>query len=163
MTDNITTSFNYDSIERCIHTEINERRRASQLEPLDYDVRLSAIARTHSADMATNEYFAHESPDGDDFADRYAAAGYECRVPVSGNEYLRGGENIGKTYLQAPIEGGRYNEDAEDLATSLVDDWMNSKGHRENILDERWRCEGIGISITEEDGNLAVYATQNFC
>lgn len=52
----------------------------------------------------------------------------------------------------------------EGLATGIVDSWMNSTGHRENILRPYWNGEGIGIEIVETgDGMTKVWATQNFC
>lgn len=113
--------------------------------------------------MADLGCITHESPDGEDFSDRYAAAGYECRVPGSDGGYKNGGENVAKTHFMEPLVGGAYHRDAADLAVGLVDGWMDSPGHRENILDPDWRCEGIGIAIAEEHNGIAVYATQNFC
>jgi uncharacterized protein YkwD len=156
-------SFNYDNIEDCIHEEVNQRRLDHGLGLLEFDFELSSIARKHSADMAERQYFAHESPEGDDFADRYREAGYDCLVRVSNGRYLQGAENIGKTYLLTHLEGGKYNETADDVAEGIVDGWMDSPSHRENILMEHWNREGIGISLTDEDGDMAVYATQNFC
>ena len=57
---------------------------------------------------------------------------------------------------------GVYGEPPEEaIATQFVDMWMNSDGHRQNILTERWNNEGIGVYYDSEDGE--VYATQNFC
>ena len=48
----------------------------------------------------------------------------------------------------------------EDLALQIVDGWMNSPGHMENILTETYDREGIGIGIGAEE---SVWITQNFC
>jgi len=48
----------------------------------------------------------------------------------------------------------------EELAESIVDGWMNSKGHRENILTPYYSSEGIGVAVSNDN---RVYATQNFC
>jgi uncharacterized protein YkwD len=149
-------------VERRTHELVNEERRDQGLDALSLDHELSRVARGHSEDMSDREYFAHVSPEGEDFADRYAAAGYDCRVPVS-EGYATGGENVAKTYFMAPLEDGERHRDAADVARGIVDGWMDSPDHRENILRSCWRCEGIGVSATDEDGRLAVYATQNFC
>ena len=47
-----------------------------------------------------------------------------------------------------------------ELAESAVQGWMNSPGHRQNILTPHWRSEGIGVAVSN-DGK--VLATQDFC
>jgi uncharacterized protein YkwD len=56
-----------------------------------------------------------------------------------------------------------YHDTEEELAKGIVTQWMNSPGHRENILTPDWQREGLGIEATMQDGNIAVYATQNYC
>ena len=46
------------------------------------------------------------------------------------------------------------------IAETTVKGWMNSPGHRKNILTPHWRSEGIGIAISPDD---KVYITENFC
>ena len=48
----------------------------------------------------------------------------------------------------------------EEIAIVAVEGWMNSQGHRENILDPSYDRAGIGVAIAEDD---RVYITQNFC
>jgi uncharacterized protein YkwD len=48
----------------------------------------------------------------------------------------------------------------ERIASQTVNGWMNSPGHRENVLDKGYDREGIGVAI---GANEAVYVTQNFC
>jgi uncharacterized protein YkwD len=161
--DETVDGANETRIERLVHEEINERRSQRGLSRLSYDTELAAIADGHSADMARRDYFAHVGPDGEDFADRYEAAGYRCRVSTGDNRYTTGGENLAQSWWQRPIaaDGGRVYYDSERaLADGIVDQWMNSTGHRENILTPYWDNEGIGVDITSEG---KVYATQNFC
>ncbi len=47
-----------------------------------------------------------------------------------------------------------------ELAELVVDGWMDSSGHRENILKDSYDLEGIGVAI---DSTEQVYITQNFC
>jgi uncharacterized protein YkwD len=148
--------------EQTVHSEINEIRESHGLSTINFDPELQAIARKHSEAMAEEGYIYHSGPDGD-LQDRFDRAGYECRVSVSSNRYVTGGENVAKTWFRERIIGGDYYSTAEAVGEGLVDQWMNSPGHRENILREYWENEGIGIVTVEEDGKTAVYATQVFC
>ena len=77
-----------------------------------------------------------------------------------------GGETILYTYYDVPVTTGnetvRY-ETQEELARGIVDGWMNSTSHRENLLKPYWGREAIGIYIDQMAGRTRVYATQNFC
>ncbi|MFC6716820.1 CAP domain-containing protein [Natrialbaceae archaeon GCM10025810] len=137
---------------------MNEERADHGEGQLSFDTELRDVARDHSADMAERDYFAHDDPEGNDFSDRYADAGYRCSV----NGYT-GGENLAQTWYDRPVEtdSGTVEHDTErELADGLVDQWMNSPGHRDNLLGSQWENEGIGVYVTD-DGK--VYATQNFC
>ncbi|WP_436930229.1 CAP domain-containing protein [Halosimplex halobium] len=130
-------------LEREIHTATNNRRREHGCSRLSYDTHLASIAANHSRAMASEHFFAHEAPDGTTTANRYQEVDY------SGN---RAGENIAKQY--ATTTG-----DAESVAADVVDGWMDSRGHRENILEGGFTNEGIGV-FQASDGALLV--TQNF-
>lgn len=150
-------------VEKLVHRYVNERRAAHDLETLAFDTELREIARYHSEDMAENDYFSHVSPSGETMSDRYDKFGYDCRAYTSENTYYTGAENIAYTYYDTDVrtENGteRYTN-ADELARGIVRGWMNSQGHRENILTAAWNNEGIGIAITSGG---KVYATQNFC
>lgn len=111
----------------------NVRRTAAGCDPLRVDVRLVRAAQAHSADMAEHDYFAHDSQDGRSPWDRIKAAGYADP----------GAENIAKGY---------------PTAAAVVEGWMNSPGHRRNILN--CDLEAIGIGIAEGDGGP--WWTQDF-
>jgi|GEM_PF-1810266 len=162
-TDETSDGFDRAAVERGIHEAVNDERAARGLNELSFDTELRDIARDHSRDMAERGYFSHTSPEGENFADRYADAGYTCRVDGSGNTYYTGGENIAQTWYDTPVrtDGGTDTYTTEtELANAIVTQWMNSPGHRENILASQWENEGIGVYVTD-DGK--VYATQNFC
>jgi uncharacterized protein YkwD len=160
-----TVSLDTERVERLVHQEINDRRKAHGLEPLQYDSELAAIAQRHSTDMALQGYYSHDAPNGSDFTDRYERAGYACRQPISGQRYAIGAENILYTFYNTRLakEGDSYYDTPEELAEGMVESWMNSQGHRENILQPYWENEGIGIATRQTDNGLKVYATQNFC
>ncbi|MFC7133752.1 MULTISPECIES: CAP domain-containing protein [Salinibaculum] len=159
---------NETAVERAVHQRINQVRRERGLQQLRYDKQLHNIADGHSEDMADRGYFSHNAPDGSDFSDRYEAAGYDCRVAISGSQYATGAENIAYTFADTDIrtnsgETVDYNGNETRIGYGLVRQWMNSPGHRENILRRYWKNEGIGIAVANEDGHQKVYATQNFC
>lgn len=105
----------------------NEERAAQGLDPLKIDKELSNVAEKKSQDMAQNGYFSHNSPTyGSPFD----------MMKQFGIEYRTAGENIAKGQ-QTPQE--------------VVDAWMNSEGHRANILNENFTHIGVGFV---EDGNV---------
>lgn len=165
--DSGSDNLNQSEIEQNIHYFINEQRKQNGLNPIDFDTDLQQVARYHSENMAEDGFFAHTSPNGETIEDRYQQFGYECRVPTEGNRYLTGAENIAYTYAYADVEmnGGLESNDGNEtkIAQMIVTQWMNSEGHRENILTQNWRQEGIGVYITDVDSKTRVYATQNFC
>ncbi|GGM53227.1 CAP domain-containing protein [Haloarcula argentinensis] len=147
-------------VEVLVHQYVNKERQQQGLANISHDSQLRRIARNHSEDMANRSYFSHTDPSGNDFSNRYAAAGYQCQVTISDSRYATGGENIAQTWFGEPISGeGTYNT-ADELARGIVTQWMDSSGHRENILTPYWQSEGIGIEITDSG---KVFATQDFC
>ncbi len=151
-------------LERKIHDLIDLERRKQGLKPLDLDPALSRIARAHSRDMADRKYFSHDSPEGEDFSARYRKAGYRCSVRVDSTIYM-GGENIALNNLYSSMTtvNGVVSYDwnsEEKIARTTVQGWMDSAGHRKNILTPHFRKEGIGVHIAPDD---RVYITQNFC
>lgn len=109
-------------IETEVVTLANEARKANGCAPLEIDDRLVEAARAHSEDMAANGYFSHDSLDGSSFADRIVAAGYPR--PAA--------ENIAQ---------------GQDSARSVHDAWMNSDGHRANILNCDLTTVGVGVHL----------------
>ena len=99
---------------------VNAARAEAGCGPLRVDARVTAAAQGHSDDMAANDYFSHDSLDGRSFADRLRAAGYPSP----------GGENI--------AQGQRS-------AQAVHDAWMNSSGHRANILNCGFTTIGVGL------------------
>ena len=148
-----------------IHDLINAQRTANGISPLSSDPALAAIALGHSADMAANDYFSHTDLSGNDPTGRGNAAGYTCRKDY-GSYYTIGiGENIfqNNLYTSASCEDSVCTyawTSPEDIAQSTVTGWMNSPGHRKNILTATYDREGIGVAISSDN---KVYITENFC
>ena len=151
-----------------IHELVNQERQKKGLRLLDYDSNLADIATLHSKDMAAEGYFNHVNLRGEDPTGRARRASYRV-VDVIGGMVKRGvGENIfqGFTYSgwTASVKRGARHINyswltTEDLAESAVVGWMDSPGHRDNILNPIWHRQGIGIAVSEDE---KVYITQNF-
>lgn len=156
---------NTNTLASAIHRLINEERRKNGFEPLQWDQTLANIALSHSKDMAERDYFDHINPEGEDFADRYAKHSYNLETHIGDRVYV-GGENlflnnVVKSYNYDPATNEVYEyqyNDLDELAQSTVQGWMDSPGHRDNILTPFTR-EGIGIYVTNEG---KVYITENF-
>lgn len=154
-------------LEIMIHELINEKRVENGLSALVLDSDLSKIARYHSDDMSTRNYFDHEDPDGNGPTERYEKFGYYCHIDLDDGYYIEGGsENIMLNYL-----GKYYYSDGtisdyntlEEVAESTVEGWMESLGHMKNILTPYWTREGLGVAITDNQYEGTIYITENFC
>lgn len=159
---------NETEVAQEIHDRVNEVRQQRGLEPLSWEPALHEIATAHSEDMANRSYYAHESPEGNNFEDRYAQAGYNCRVESRSGQGYGGAENIAYTYATTDVEGPsgetvNHNGNETKIAHGIVNQWMNSPRHREILLQPFWNVEGIGVAVTEDSNGTKVLATQNFC
>ena len=144
-------------LENKIVSLVNAERQARHLNPFVSDENLSRIARAHSEDMARRGFFDHVNPDGEAPRDRMRRAGYHC--PKTS------GENIfqNNLYSRVTISGNRKTYEwnsLQQIAGSTVSGWMQSSGHRQNILHTAYRKTGVGAAIAA-DGQ--VYFTQLFC
>jgi uncharacterized protein YkwD len=151
-------------LEKKIHDLINAERKKKGLPGLSWNEDLNRIARKYSRDMAERRFFSHDDPEGRSFIDRYMAGGFECKLR-DGNTTCLGGENIAQDNLYTSIAylNGvpSYAWKSEDkIAASVVKLWMDSRGHRENILAPYFKRQGIGIAVT---GEGRVFVTENFC
>ncbi|MET9731950.1 CAP domain-containing protein [Streptomyces sp. NPDC006458] len=113
----------------------NRERASAGLPPLATDPLLTRAAQAHSADMVARDFYSHTSPDGSGPRDRAAAAGAVRRST---------GENIAC---------GQRSE------AEVVTGWMNSPGHRANILRAGFTHIGIGFA---GGGRAGTYWTQLF-
>lgn len=117
----------------------NAFRVRNGVKPLVWNDDLANTARKHSTDMGTRNYFSHSSPEGNTVSDRMKKAGLMSSL----RSY---GENIAAGY---------------DNAFEVVSGWVNSEGHRENLLMSSYSALGVG-AIYNSNGEYRVYYTQNF-
>ncbi|WP_084557382.1 CAP domain-containing protein [Hamadaea tsunoensis] len=115
---------------------INVERGKAGCGKLRNDARLQKAARAYSTRMAKENFFSHTSPDGGTFVQRIEAAGY----PHGGAS----AENIAYGYADAQ---------------AVVDGWMNSEGHRKNILNCSYKAVGVGLAYNSKN---TPYWTQDF-
>ncbi|MFE7443353.1 CAP domain-containing protein [Streptomyces chartreusis] len=113
----------------------NRERVRAGLRPLAADPTLTVAAQSYSSDMAARAFYSHTSPEGTQPWDRAAAAGSRMRAI---------GENIA-CGQRSPAE--------------VVEGWMNSPGHRANILKRDFTHIGIGFA---GGGPAGTYWTQLF-
>jgi len=133
-----------------IHYEVNEVRELHGLKPLSWSSTITEIAKKHSQDMNERNYLSHISPEGEDVADRYEQANFVCKKELSNGDILKGGENLAEI---------SYPDDLTGMGSRIVQSWMDSPSHKQNLLFKEYGREGIGVVISGE----TLYITQNFC
>jgi uncharacterized YkwD family protein len=132
---NTTVSSSNLTYEQKVAELVNIERQKAGLSALTFDQSVSNVARTKSKDMAANNYFAHQSP-------TYGSAG--DMLTRFGIKWSAWGENI--------ASGQRTPE-------AVVTAWMNSSGHRANILSANFSKIGVGYAV---NSNGTPYWTQIF-
>jgi uncharacterized protein YkwD len=125
------------SVEQQVVTLVNQERARVGCHALSVNPILVTVARDHSKDMAVNNYFDHNSPDGRTPFQRMSDAGYK---------YSTAAENIAA---------------GQTTAAAVMDAWMNSAGHRANILNCDLQQLGVG-RYDRQGSKYGVYWTQDF-
>ena len=140
----VPTKVNGRAIERATLCVLNAERARYGLRALRLDRRLSDASRRHAADMARKDYFSHDSLNGASFVDR-----------IRGSGYLRGARRW------TVAENIAWGSGARATPRSIAQAWMNSPGHRANILNPAYRDIGVGIVAGTPSPGLvgATYAT----
>ncbi|MDB4939833.1 MAG: hypothetical protein JWO40_258 [Candidatus Doudnabacteria bacterium] len=121
-----------------IYELTNSSRQAYNLPALKTNALLSAAAQKKAEDMVKSQYFSHNSPDGHTPWDFIKGAGYN---------YIIAGENLAINFYSSE---------------SLENAWMNSPGHKANILNHDFEDIGIGVVQGEYKGVKAIFVVQMF-
>lgn len=137
------------SLEQGVLVDINSFRTAHGLSPLKLSTSLTAAARSHSVEMETDGYFAHDSHDGQVFWKRIQAY-----YPSTSYGFWSVGENL---LWSSP------DVDAQRALTM----WENSPEHLRNLLDPHWREIGISAVHTPSapgvfEGRAVTIVTTDF-
>lgn len=122
---------------------VNSDRSAHGLPALELSEDLVGAAQAHADDMARRGFYAHESPEGDTVRDRFSEAG--------GDRWKVVAENIARC-IGCPVPPG------EERVEAFEEGWMNSPGHRENILGGGLAGFGYGVAFSQD----RTYAVQTF-
>ncbi len=129
----------HDETVQIIHNLVNEERTKNNLSPLSWNKNLATAAQTKTKDMVEKKYFAHISPvDGKKWSEFILSSNYD---------YKEAGENLAVGYTQPK---------------AIVEAWMNSHSHRENILSPGFEEGGIAISVGEWKGVKTYFVAQEF-
>jgi len=132
------------SVEDLIFAMTNQERQLAGLSPLIAEGTLRDIASEHSTDMIARAFFNNDNPDGRSTADRIA---------LHHRQFIGGvGENI------ASIVNADSSMSDQEVAQRFMTIWMNSPGHRANILGSEFTHLGVGVSRKGND----ILATQDF-
>ena len=126
--------------QRQVVSLLNDVRDARGLPPLALRRTLSIGARAHARDMVQRNYFDHDTLNG---------PSWDSRVSRLVGPRHTFGENIG------------WGSFASGTPDAIVHAWMNSTGHRRNILDPAFRLIGVGIATGsfQGHGEARVYVT----
>ena len=129
-----SVSYKYDTntVINAIQTLSNEARAKEHLFPLVFDSKLAQLAIDRSTDMAKNNYLSHTTLDGCDL---------ECRFKNSGYDTIVWGENLAEYEPYTVIS-------ANKLAQEFVKKWLQSSGHRRNLMSSEFTHEGIGVTTS---------------
>ena len=123
-------------MERKIYSLTNEVRRREGVPSLTWETSLCEVARSHSTDMLTRNYFSHINPEGQASHDRIVS-NYRFDLSMSGENIWSGtGHDYGET---------------NRLAHIIVNHWMSSAGHRKNLLNPEFTDIGVGVAARGRD------------
>ncbi len=151
---------NATKLENHTHQLINKEREQKDLEELDWNSELASVARKHSEYLANREenhgydheqdiYINHEGRDGEKHKHRLEKAGIHY--------FRRSAENVAgigsvKRINVETKEPVSYMNNTE-IAEESVEGWMDSEGHRKNILDPNFTEAGMGIVTDPTETN----------
>ncbi len=118
---------------------VNQEREDNGLAPLSENHLLNQSAGLKVDDMFARQYFSHDAPSGEKVSDLIDQTGYQ---------FILAGENLAL---------GNFKD-----SQALVSAWMDSPGHRANILNPGYRAIGIAVKQSDFDNNLTWLAVQHF-
>ena len=144
--DAVPAADNLPAIGQTTLCLVNEQRGARGLRALRGNARLSSASVGYSQRMVAQAFFDHKAPDGTTLVQRLTSVGY-----LDGGDDWVVGENIG--WGQGPLSTPR----------SMVNAWMNSSGHRRNILAADYAEIGLGLAMgTPADATWGATYTTDF-
>jgi len=152
-----TSAENIAWLEQRTFGLVNDERTSRGLQPLLWNDAIAAVARGHSADMAVYDYFSHTGSDGSNVSTRLLAGGVAYWNQSAENILKESGISYYLVNILGMVRSTHYNT-FEQLAQNATVGWMNSTGHRENILTPELDESGMGVYVF----NDSYYFTQDF-
>lgn len=140
-----TSDPDYLLLDAAVYYLTNEERAKLDIPALPYHKLLEVAAYNHSMKMATTGFFSHRNPIDT------SRAKTKDRGKLAGVSNPKFAENIAMNYI-------RDNATYLQVATTLIEQWMNSTGHRSNILSNKAKQMGAGTYYI----NGKIYGTQVF-
>lgn len=107
-----------------VYAEVNHIRQSYGLQPLQWNANVANVARQHSRNMADNNFFSHADPQGNTALERLLNAGVRFNLVA---------ENLA------------LNENASDPVSLAINGWLDSPGHRQNMLRAEVTDTGVGV------------------
>ena len=142
------TNIDYELLNAAIFYSTNIYRVRNGRRPFKHSPSLERAAQGHSQDMVKFNFFSHKSP-----ANKKRSV--SDRLDLVGVKYSYAGENIAMTKIASTYW---------DLASDLLEQWMNSKPHKKNILNSNYNFLGCGSYdyLDRSYGDRYLKSTQNF-
>lgn len=137
-----SASTSIDAVRQKILDLVNAERSNAGLSPLTYNKKLEQSAQAHAEDMQNRNFFDHVNPDGKTPSDRIKATGYLDVTGCNCRWSYADGENIAM---------------GQTTPEQVMKDWMNSPGHKANILSTNFTEMGVGYVTGSKP-----YWVQNF-
>jgi uncharacterized protein YkwD len=134
----------FSEIEQEVLIYVNKEREAAGLDPLIWDEKLRDIAEYKANEMLQYQYFSHTSP----------VTGGPMNLAVDYFKYETNGFGENLLYYYGSSDHNMVS------AERMVQDWMNSPPHRENILRPEWKKLGVGVVYSSD--KKYTYAVQHF-
>jgi len=145
-TDVMPTSANVELVRAAILCLHNQIRAQNNLPLLKDNLKLRKASSGHSSDMVDEGYFDHTSPAGETFVDRILGSGYAKKT-----DGWTLGENLA------------WGTGDLSTANGVMNAWMNSAGHKANILKRSYKEIGIGIRLgVPTDATIGATFTTEF-
>jgi len=156
-----------EAVAEHTHVAANRARTEAGLLALSWDAELAAIAQRHADDMGERRYFAHDSPEGEGLSERMVRARYRCEIVLPSGRLLTGAENLAMIPWAPSVvirkdgsRGAAEVRTAAEVANEAVRGWLDSPGHRANLLHPHVRSEGMGVRV-QPNGQVVI--VQVFC
>lgn len=112
------------NFSQLIYAEVNDIRQSYGLQPLQWNANVANVARQHSRNMADNNFFSHADPQGNTALERLLNAGVPFNLVA---------ENLA------------LNDNAPDPVSIAIKGWLDSPGHRRNMLRAEVTDTGVGV------------------